>query len=201
MDSLCESTDLARSPDLSREETRSRELLARANLPERRTRHASETGTSDCTDQEGSSVTSERAPHRSVAMTPTVAVGAFVFDREGRVLLVQRGRAPAEGKWSVPGGKLHATETLAQAVAREVREETGLVVEVGTLACVVERMSEDHHYVILDYLARVIGGELEAGDDARAAKFVDEGELNELPLTEGLMPLIARARAAFRAWR
>jgi 8-oxo-dGTP diphosphatase len=134
-------------------------------------------------------------------MTPTVAVGAFVFDREGRVLLVQRGQAPAEGKWSVPGGRLESRETLAQAVAREVREETGLIVEVGTLACVVERMSEDHHYVILDYLARQIGGELKAGDDARAARFVDEGELQTLPLTEGLMPLLVRARAAFRTWR
>ena len=95
--------------------------------------------------------------------TPICAVGAFVFDPEGRVLVVQRATPPGEGLWSVPGGKLEPSETLAQAVAREVREETGLVVEVGPLACVVERMGDDFHYVILDYLARVIGGKLAPG--------------------------------------
>jgi ADP-ribose pyrophosphatase YjhB (NUDIX family) len=133
--------------------------------------------------------------------TPTVAVGAFVFDPEGRVLLVERGNPPGVGLWSVPGGKLEPGETLVQAVAREVREETGLVVEVGTLACVVERMGDDYHYVILDYLARPIGGTLAAGSDARAARFVSDPELPKLPLTEGLMLLIERARAAHKAWR
>src|SRR6478736_247546 len=101
-------------------------------------------------------------------MTPIVAVGAFVFDAENRVLLVERGRPPGVGLWTVPGGKLEYNETLAQAVAREVREETGLVVEVGTLACVVERTGEDYHFVILDYFARVLRGELAAASDARA---------------------------------
>jgi 8-oxo-dGTP diphosphatase len=133
--------------------------------------------------------------------TPTVAVGAFVFDAEGRVLLVERGSPPGEGLWSVPGGKLEPGETLVQAVAREVREETGLVVEVGTLACVVERMGDDYHYVILDYLARPIGGRLAASTDARAARFVSDPELPKLPLTEGLMLLIERARAAHKSWR
>ncbi len=137
----------------------------------------------------------------SPAMTPTVAVGAFIFDREGRVLLVERGRPPGEGLWTVPGGRLEASETLAQAVSREVREETGLIVEVGTLACVVERISEGYHYVILDYLARVIGGQLLAADDVRAARFVPEPELHTLPLTDGLLPLLERARIAYGAWR
>ena len=133
-------------------------------------------------------------------MTPVVAVAAIVYDREGRVLLVERGNPPGVGLWTVPGGKLEADETLAQGVAREVREETGLVVEVGALACVVERIGDDYHYVILDYVARVIGGELRAGSDARAAKFVDEGELARLPLSEGLVPVLARARATHGPW-
>lgn len=132
--------------------------------------------------------------------SPVVAVAAIVYDPEGRVLLVERGRPPGEGQWTVPGGRLEATETLAQGVAREVHEETGLVVEVGALACVIERIGDDHHFVILDYVARVIGGQLAAGSDARAASWVDEGELARLPLTEGLLDVLARARQAHAAW-
>ena len=133
-------------------------------------------------------------------MTPIVGVGAIVFDAAGRVLLVERGKPPSLGLWSVPGGKLEPRETLAQAVAREVREETGLVVEVGTLACVLERMAEDHHFVLLDYFARVTGGQLAAASDARAARFVDPDELQALPLTEGLADVLARARATQPPW-
>jgi len=128
-------------------------------------------------------------------VTPAVAVGALVFDGDGRVLLVERGNPPGAGLWSVPGGRLETGETLAQAVAREVREETGLVVEVGALACVVERITEGYHFVILDYHARVIGGALAAGGDARAARFVAADELATLPITDGLVDVIARARA------
>ncbi|MGE0399770.1 MAG: NUDIX hydrolase [Kofleriaceae bacterium] len=141
-------------------------------------------------------------------MTPAVAVGAIVFDPEGRVLLVERATPPGVGQWTVPGGRLEGSETLAQGVAREVREETGLVVEVGPLSCVVERMSDDFHYVILDYLARVIGassgdGKLVpvAGTDAAAARWVPPEELTKLPLTEGLLVVLERARAQHATWR
>ena len=128
---------------------------------------------------------------------PSVAVGAFVFDATERVLLVERGRPPGVGQWTVPGGKLEPGETLAQAVAREVREETGLTVEVGALVCVVEHISEGYHYVILDYLARPLDEALspQPGSDARAARFVAEDELASLPLTDGLLVVLARARA------
>ena len=130
----------------------------------------------------------------------TVAVGAIVFTSDKRLLVIQRGRPPGEGLWTVPGGRVERNETLAQAVSREVREETGLDVEVGALACVVERMGDAYHYVILDYVARVIGGTLSAGDDALAARFVDEAELAALPCTEGLAAVIERARATHAAW-
>lgn len=131
---------------------------------------------------------------------PVVAVGAFVFDADGRVLLIERGAPPGVGLWTLPGGKLEMNETLAQAVAREVREETGLVVEVGGLACVVERMTEGYHYVILDYLARPIGGTLAPASDVRDARWVTSDELASLPLTDGLLPLLERARVSYRAW-
>lgn len=133
-------------------------------------------------------------------MMPIVAVGAIVFDAENRVLLVERGRAPAAGLWSVPGGRVEGAETLAQAVSREVREETGLLVEVGALACVVERIGDDHHFVILDYLARVIGGTLAPASDARDARFIEERELATLPLTDGLVDILSRARATHATW-
>jgi ADP-ribose pyrophosphatase YjhB (NUDIX family) len=129
---------------------------------------------------------------------PTVAVGAFVFDAADRVLLVERGRPPGEGLWTVPGGRVELGESLAEAVVREVREETGLDVRCGALVEVVERVTDigDHrwHYVILDYLAEVTGGVLAAADDVRDARFVDDAALAALPLTDGLLPVLERAR-------
>jgi len=130
---------------------------------------------------------------------PVVGVGAFIIDGP-RVLVIQRGRPPGEGLWSVPGGRLEAGETLAQALAREVREETGLTVEVGPFVCVIERFGEDFHFVILDYLARVVAGTLAAGTDAADARWVTDQELASLPTTEGLLDVLARARAIRRPW-
>jgi 8-oxo-dGTP diphosphatase len=132
-------------------------------------------------------------------MIPVLGVGAFVLDGP-RLLVIQRGRPPAQGLWSVPGGRVEAGETLAQAVAREVREETGLSVEVGPFVCVIERFGEDFHFVILDYLARVVGGTLQAADDAADARWVNDAELAGLPTTEGLLDVLARARAIRRPW-
>jgi ADP-ribose pyrophosphatase YjhB (NUDIX family) len=128
-------------------------------------------------------------------VSPRVGVGAFVFDGSGRVLLVERGKPPAEGLWSVPGGSVEFGETLAQATAREVREETGLVVEIGAFVAVHEAIGDAHHFVIVDYLARAIGGALAPGSDARTVRFVDDAELAALPTTEGLASVLARARA------
>ena len=136
-------------------------------------------------------------------MSPIVGVGAFIFDGP-RVLVIQRGRPPGEGLWSVPGGRLETGETLAQAVAREVLEETGLSVEVGPFVCVLERFDPQHesHFVILDYLARVVAPsrELAAGTDARDVRWVTDAELAALPTTEGLLDVLARARAIRRPW-
>ncbi|HLU65339.1 MAG TPA: NUDIX domain-containing protein [Kofleriaceae bacterium] len=134
-------------------------------------------------------------------IAPVVAVGAIAFDEDGRVLLIQRGRAPGAGLWTVPGGRIEPGETAAAACAREVAEETGLEVEVVALAEVVERIGRapdgalTHHFVILDHLVRVRGGELRAGDDAAAVGWFGGGELERLPLTDGLLPVLERARA------
>jgi 8-oxo-dGTP diphosphatase len=142
-----------------------------------------------------------------VTPVPTVAVGAIVFDDANRVLLIQRGRPPGVGLWTLPGGKVHLREALAVAVEREVFEETGLAVRCGRLAEVVERVLEVdapgggvpavYHYVILDYLAELSGAASEprAGDDALDARWVGAEQLAELSLTEGLRPVLDRARA------
>jgi 8-oxo-dGTP diphosphatase len=135
------------------------------------------------------------------AVVAQAAVSAVIFDHDGRVLLVERGEPPGQGLWTVPGGKVEPGELLEAAVRREVREETGLVVAVGPLVTVVERfdLTAGYHYVILDYLATVQGGQLAAGSDARQVGFCDEAELDRRPLTAGLRPVIEEARRLAQA--
>lgn len=115
-------------------------------------------------------------------------VGAIITDRAGRILLVKRGHDPEAGRWSVPGGRIEPGESDQEAVIREVREETGLEVEVGRLVGAVERPGRNGAVVdIRDYAATVTGGELTAGDDAADARWVRPAELRSLPLTTGLL--------------
>jgi mutator protein MutT len=110
-------------------------------------------------------------------------VGAVIVEA-GRVLLVQRGAEPLKGHWSLPGGLVELGEELANAVAREVREETGLVVEPLELIELLDRIYREdervrYHYVIADYLCRVTGGELLAASDADAVRWVEREEWAE----------------------
>lgn len=134
---------------------------------------------------------------------PTVAVGGIALDERGRVLLIQRGRPPGEGLWTIPGGRVEPGETLIQACARELAEETGLDVEVGPVVEVLDRIDRDaagalaYHYVIVDYLVSVRGGVLAPAGDARDARWCTPADLSALPLTRGLSPVLARARTLF----
>jgi len=119
---------------------------------------------------------------REYPEAPLVGVGAVVVD-EGRVLLVRRGRELLKGHWSLPGGMLELGEPLTAGVVREVREETGLVVEPVELVELLDRIHRDgervrYHYVIADYLCRVVGGELKAASDADAVRWVERAEWN-----------------------
>jgi len=114
-------------------------------------------------------------------------VGAVVRDGRGRLLLIKRGHAPGAGLWSLPGGRIEPGETDAEALVREMREETGLVIEAGPLIGTVRRPAQDGGILdIRDYAATVTGGTLRAGDDAADARWVAPGELETLPITEGL---------------
>ncbi|NDU76086.1 NUDIX domain-containing protein [Actinomadura sp. DSM 109109] len=115
-------------------------------------------------------------------------VGGIVRDAEGRLLLVRRGHPPGEGLWSVPGGRVEPGEDDPAAVARELREETGLDVRPGALAGTVERPGPGGVvYEIHDYTATVTGGTLRAGDDASDVRWVPPDELDGLPLAPGLL--------------
>ena len=126
------------------------------------------------------------AIQREFPKAPIVGVGAVVVEG-GRVLLVQRGREPLKGNWSLPGGMLEVGESLTQGVIREVGEETGLQVEPLELIELLDRIVREEgpdgervrfHYVIADYLCRVIGGSLRAASDAEAVRWVERAEWN-----------------------
>lgn len=118
--------------------------------------------------------------------------------KDGKVLLVLRGREPGCGLWSLPGGVVHPGETLRAAVIRELREECGIDVAVTETAEVVERLIPDadgrlqYHYVILDYQARWLQGELSASEDVEDARWVDPGSLDHYCMTRGTADVIRR---------
>ena len=122
--------------------------------------------------------------------SPRAAVSA-VIARDGKILLVKRGCEPNMGLWSLPGGGIELGETAREAVAREVREETALIVEPGKVAGVFDVISEDggrvrFHYVVITFFAEIVSGELDPGSDAADAQWIDLARVKELPTTDHL---------------
>jgi len=135
---------------------------------------------------------------RKYPQQPIIGVGGVIFQND-QVLLIKRGKEPALGQWSIPGGVVRVGETLKEAVVREVREETHLEVEVLALAKVIERIFHEpdgrisYHYVLLDFLCQIKNGELKADSDAQEACFVPLTELNNYNLTSATQEVIPRA--------
>jgi len=129
---------------------------------------------------------------------PFVGVGAVVLDGS-RVLLVKRGQAPLKGHWSLPGGAVETGETLEQAVTREVLEETGVAIEVGPIVEVLDRISRDvegrveHHYVLVDFVARPTGGVLQGASDADDAAWVALADLARYEVAAVTVGVIRKA--------
>jgi mutator protein MutT len=129
---------------------------------------------------------------------PFVGVGAVIVDQR-RVVLIKRRFEPLAGQWSLPGGAVDVGETLAECVAREMREETGLVVEVGPVIEVFDRIIRDgdgrvqFHYVLVDYLCRPVGGRLQAGSDVAEALYASPDELSRFALADPADAVIRRA--------
>ena len=137
---------------------------------------------------------------RSYPDRPIASVGAVIID-DGRVLLVQRGQSPLKGQWSLPGGAVEVGETLSAAVQREVFEETGLIVEVGPIVEVLDRIHMDaggrveFHYVLIDYLCAVVGGQLQAQSDAADARWASPTELSAFGLQLVTLAVVKRGLA------
>lgn len=129
---------------------------------------------------------------------PLPGVGAIIIRGEN-ILLVQRGREPLKGWWSLPGGLIETGEKIEAALKREILEETGLIVRTARPFEIFERIMRDaqgraeYHYILHDYLCTVERGALHAGDDAGSAAWVPRAKLAGLQLTEGTLAVIERA--------
>jgi 8-oxo-dGTP diphosphatase len=141
---------------------------------------------------------------------PIVGIGAVIV-QDGRVVLIRRRYEPLAGQWSLPGGTLELGETLEAGTAREMLEETGLVVDVGPVIEVFDRIMFDdtrrvrYHFVLVDYLCWPVSGELRAGSDVDDAVFVSPADLGAYRVTNKVIAVIERglqlAREAPRAVR
>ena len=131
---------------------------------------------------------------------PWIGIGAIVL-RDDHVLLIKRGKPPAAGGWSLPGGSLELGETFAQAATREVREETGITVEAGEVLTVIDRIDRDDagrvqfHYLLVDVLAQYKSGEPVAGDDALDAAWIPLDQLDNLDIWSETKRVIRLAAA------
>jgi len=132
---------------------------------------------------------------REFPEAPLVGVGAVIIE-ENRVLLVKRAHPPLQAQWSIPGGVLEVGELVREAAIREAREETGLIVEPGELLGVYDRVLRDaeqraqYHYVLIDFLCRHVGGELDAASDAADVRWFTREELPALNLAEDTQDVI-----------
>jgi ADP-ribose pyrophosphatase YjhB (NUDIX family) len=128
---------------------------------------------------------------------PIIGVGAVII-REDRVLLVRRATEPLKGEWSVPGGVLELGEKLRDGIRREVLEETGLEVEPGDVLDVFDSIFRDeqgrtqYHYVLIDYLCRLLLGEAKAGSDVSEVRWVQEDELAAMGLRGSIEQVVRK---------
>jgi len=136
--------------------------------------------------------------NRQYPERPILGVGALIL-RGDSILLVERGKEPLKGYWSLPGGVVEVGETLEEAIRREVREETHLEIEIAQVLEIFERIMRDgdgrpeYHYVLIDYLCYANAGEAKPASDASQVAWVHRDQLDRYRITEGTPPVIQRA--------
>lgn len=143
----------------------------------------------------GSSTFGESGIKRDYPAAPILAVGVVARNRD-RILLIRRNKEPSRGLWTFPGGAVELGEGVREAAQREVREETGLEVEIGEVAAVIDSVHRDdqgaihYHYVIVDFYGRPTGGELQAGDDVSEVRWVGLEEAEALPMPDAARAMV-----------
>jgi 8-oxo-dGTP diphosphatase len=149
----------------------------------------------DADERVSRSMTQREYPDR-----PIVGVGAVIVHQQ-RVLLVKRGSPPMVGQWTIPGGVVELGETLRFTAEREAQEETGLTVKAGEVVEVIDRIlpgkdgRTQYHYVLVDFLCSVVGGEAIAGSDAADVAWAAEDELEKFKLEKIAVEVIRKALA------
>jgi len=123
---------------------------------------------------------------------PLVAVGAVIFDKDRRVLLVKRKNPPNKGSWAIPGGKVKYGETLEEAIKREMKEETNLDIKVKEPLAIVEIIKEGFHYVIIDFICEIVEGQIKPGSDAEDVKFFSLEEVKRLNTSHTTVEMLIR---------
>lgn len=132
---------------------------------------------------------------RRIDPAPGIGVGCLV-ERDGSLLLIRRGKEPSYGLWSIPGGRLKYGEVLHEAAEREVREETGISVEVEEVVAVYDLIERDdlgyvaYHYVLIDFKASYISGDVKASSDALEARWIPIHEVMRLEMPEQLRGML-----------
>jgi len=140
---------------------------------------------------------------REYPTKPILGVGAVIVC-DGKILLVKRGSEPGKGKWSIPGGIVELGETVKEAIAREVEEETGLRVEAHSLIDVVNDLEPDekgrwrYHFVILDFFVHLKGGSLHAGSDVLEVRWVSQDEIKSFDLTKTFKEFFEKNKGTMR---
>ena len=141
---------------------------------------------------------------RRYPSTPLVGVAAAVFNAMGQILLVQRGRPPLAGQWGIPGGLLEVGEKLRDGAMRELDEECGIEIAIGGIAGVFEPITLDaagaveYHYVVVDFWASHVGGDVIAGDDAAAAVWINLDQLNSYAMPTETRQLVVTAHGLWQ---